>query len=139
MPEPLRPLADAHGVPVLHAAHYLDHRAELLAADHVTVVGSGQSGAEVFLDLLRRRPPGREGLHWLTRTAAFAPMEYSKLGLEQFTPDYTRYFHALSESTRDALLPGQWQLYKGITRPPSPPSTTSCTTARSTAAGPTPS
>ncbi|GAA4664218.1 lysine N(6)-hydroxylase/L-ornithine N(5)-oxygenase family protein [Streptomyces youssoufiensis] len=114
VPEPLRPLADAHGVPVLHSAHYLDHRAELLAADHVTVVGSGQSGAEVFLDLLRRRPHGREGLHWLTRTAAFAPMEYSKLGLEQFTPDYTRYFHGLSESTRDALLPGQWQLYKGI-------------------------
>ncbi len=28
-------------------------------------------------------------------------MEYSKLGLEHFTPDYTRYFHALPEATRD--------------------------------------
>jgi lysine N6-hydroxylase len=80
----------------------------------VTVIGSGQSGAEVFLDLLRRRPAGREGLHWLTRSAAFAPMEYSKLGLEHFTPDYTRYFHGLPEGTRDALLPRQWQLHKAV-------------------------
>jgi lysine N6-hydroxylase len=100
--------------PVIHSSDYLDHRERLSAAGHVTVVGSGQSGAEVFLDLLRRRPAGREGLTWLTRAAAFAPMEYSKLGLEHFTPDYTRYFHALSEETRDGLLPSQWQLHKAI-------------------------
>lgn len=41
-------------------------------------------------------------------------MEYSKLGLEHFTPDYTRYFHALPESVRDQLVPDQWQLHKGI-------------------------
>ena len=41
-------------------------------------------------------------------------MEYSKLGLEHFTPDYTRYFHALPERVRDDLVPGQWQLHKGI-------------------------
>jgi lysine N6-hydroxylase len=41
-------------------------------------------------------------------------MEYSKLGLEQFTPDYTRFFHGLDEPTRDRLVPAQWQLYKAI-------------------------
>jgi lysine N6-hydroxylase len=41
-------------------------------------------------------------------------MEYSKLGLEQFTPDYTRYFHDLAEPVRDRLVPQQWQLHKGI-------------------------
>ncbi|MDX6328833.1 MAG: lysine N6-hydroxylase, partial [Streptomycetaceae bacterium] len=45
---------------------------------------------------------------------AFAPMEYSKLGLEHFTPDYTRFFHGLAEPVRDKLLPQQWQLHKGI-------------------------
>ena len=80
----------------------------------MTVVGSGQSGAEVFLDLLRRRPAGKERLHWLTRSAAFAPMEYSKLGLEHFTPDYTRYFHGLAEPVRDSLVPRQWQLHKAV-------------------------
>ncbi|MFI0819306.1 lysine N(6)-hydroxylase/L-ornithine N(5)-oxygenase family protein [Streptomyces sp. NPDC021098] len=114
VPETLRPLAEAPNVPVLHSADYLEHRERLLNTGHITVVGSGQSGAEVFLDLLRNRPLGAEGLHWLARTPSFAPMEYSKLGLEQFSPDYTRYFHALPEAVRDQLLPGQWQLYKGI-------------------------
>jgi lysine N6-hydroxylase len=114
VPDPLKPLVEAPGVPVHHAADYLDHRAELLAAEHITVVGSGQSGAEIFLDLLRARPAGRERLHWIGRSAAFAPMEYSKLGLEHFTPDYTRYFHALGEPARDRLLTSQWQLHRGI-------------------------
>ncbi|MZD05598.1 SidA/IucD/PvdA family monooxygenase, partial [Streptomyces sp. SID5785] len=114
VPGPLKPLAEAPAVPVLHSADYLTHRERLVAADHVTVIGSGQSGAEIFLDLLRRRPAGREKIHWLARTQAFAPMEYSKLGLEHFTPDYTRYFHALPEPVRDGLVPAQWQLHKGI-------------------------
>ncbi|WP_103503731.1 MULTISPECIES: lysine N(6)-hydroxylase/L-ornithine N(5)-oxygenase family protein [unclassified Streptomyces] len=114
LPEHLRQLAGEAGAPVIHSADYLDHREQLLTADHITVVGSGQSGAEVFLDLLRRRPAGAERLHWLTRSPAFAPMEYSKLGLEHFTPDYTRYFHGLPEPTRDALVDRQWQLHKAI-------------------------
>ncbi|MCX5269205.1 lysine N(6)-hydroxylase/L-ornithine N(5)-oxygenase family protein [Streptomyces sp. NBC_00199] len=114
VPDPLRPLVDAPGVPVMHADDYLAHRDTLLTAGHITVVGSGQSGAEVFLDLLRNRPTGHERLHWIGRTEAFAPMEYSKLGLEHFTPDYTHYFHALPENVRDRLLTGQWQLHKGI-------------------------
>jgi lysine N6-hydroxylase len=107
LPEPLRAVPG-----VVHSGDYLPAREELVAARDVTVVGAGQSGAEVFLDLLRRRTNG--SLRWLARTPAFAPMEYSKLGLEQFTPDYTRFFHGLDESTRDRLEPTQWQLYKGI-------------------------
>lgn len=114
VPEPLRALAADPGPLVLHSADYLAQRDRLLAARHITVVGSGQSGAEVLLDLLRLRPEGAEGLTWLARTPAFAPMEYSKIGLEQFTPDYTRYFHGLPQATRDRLLPSQWQLYKGV-------------------------
>ncbi|MFK4225537.1 lysine N(6)-hydroxylase/L-ornithine N(5)-oxygenase family protein [Streptomyces sp. NPDC019890] len=114
VPEPLKPLADAVTVPVIHSADYLHHRERLLAAERITIIGSGQSGAEVFLDLLRARPAGSEKLHWLGRSEAFAPMEYSKLGLEHFTPDYMRYFHALPEQTRNGLVPRQWQLHKGI-------------------------
>ncbi|RST13450.1 lysine 6-monooxygenase [Streptomyces sp. WAC05374] len=114
IPEPLRPLTEQPTVPVIHSADYLHHRDRLLAAEHVTVIGSGQSGAEIFLDLLRARPTGAEKIHWLTRTEAFAPMEYSKLGLEHFTPDYTRYFHALPEQVRADLVPRQWQLHKAI-------------------------
>jgi lysine N6-hydroxylase len=102
------------GKHVFHSADYRHQAAALDDADDVTVVGSGQSGAEVFLDLLRRQPDTGTRLRWLTRSPAFAPMEYSKLGLEHFTPDYARYFRGLAGGTRDALLPAQWQLYKGI-------------------------
>jgi lysine N6-hydroxylase len=100
MPAPLREVA-------VHSADYLPERDRLVATRDVTVVGSGQSGAEVFLDLLRARASGQGTLRWLTRTPAFAPMEYSKLGLEQFTPDYTRFFHGLDEPVRDRLVPAQ--------------------------------
>ncbi|MFI8457825.1 lysine N(6)-hydroxylase/L-ornithine N(5)-oxygenase family protein [Kitasatospora sp. NPDC085464] len=95
-----------------HSADYLDRRADLAGARDITVIGSGQSGAEVFLDLLRRHGDDGVRLRWLTRTRALAPMEYSKLGLEHFTPDYTRYFHGLPGPVRDALVTAQWQLHK---------------------------
>ncbi len=113
VPMPLQDLVSDSSVLALHSADYLTHRPALLEAETVTVVGSGQSGAEVFLDLLRSRST-LDGLRWIARTPAFAPMEYSKLGLEQFTPDYTAYFRSLPEPVRDRLLPTQWQLYKGI-------------------------
>lgn len=114
--EPVVPeaFADHLGKQVVHVADYLDSRPLLHEARSVTVVGSGQSGAEVFLDLLQSQPDTGTRLQWLSRTQAFAPMEYSKLGLEHFHPDYTAYFHALPQETRDALVPSQWQLYKGI-------------------------
>lgn len=102
------------GKNVVHVADYLDSRPLLHEAGTVTVVGSGQSGAEVFLDLLRSQADTGTRLQWLSRSPAFAPMEYSKLGLEHFTPDYTAYFHGLPERTREELVPSQWQLYKGI-------------------------
>ncbi|MET7464937.1 SidA/IucD/PvdA family monooxygenase [Nonomuraea sp. NPDC005501] len=118
VPEPLRPLlGEAHAGRVLHSADYRAHRSRLAAAPDVTVVGAGQSGAEVVLDLLRRQDGrGRGGpyVRWLARTPAFAPMEYSKLGLEHFTPDYVRYFRHLPEADRERLVREQWQLYKGV-------------------------
>ncbi len=95
---------------LLHSAEYLYRRDELLTAGHVTVVGSGQSGAECALDLLRAGPP----MSWLTRTVSFAPLDYSKLVLEMTTPSYVDYFHGLDEPTRDQLVKQQWRHYKGI-------------------------
>lgn len=105
--------ADHLGDHVLHTADLLTHRDALLAKPHVTVVGSGQSAAEAFLELLRGRGD-HQPIDWFTRGAGFLPMEYSKLGLEHFTPDYTAFFHGLDETTRDHLRSGQDLLYKGI-------------------------
>jgi lysine N6-hydroxylase len=111
--EPFVPAALA-GLPqerFLHSADYLFRRDELLRAGRVTVVGSGQSGAECALDLLRASGPA---VCWLTRTPSFAPLDYSKLVLEMTTPSYVDYFHALEEPTRDKLVKEQWRHYKGI-------------------------
>jgi lysine N6-hydroxylase len=118
VPESLRALlTPAHAGRVLHSADYRTHRARLAGTADVTVVGAGQSGAEVVLDLLRHQDGEGEGVpyvRWLARTPAFAPMEYSKIGLEHFTPDYIRYFRALPEERREQLVREQWQLYKGV-------------------------
>lgn len=104
---------DLLGDDVLHTASYLDHRDALLDRGRVTVIGSGQSAAEVFADLLGHAA-GHTRLDWFTRSRGFFPMEYSKLGLEHFTPEYTRYFHGLDAGRRDALRAGQDLLHKGI-------------------------
>ncbi|MEU6081899.1 SidA/IucD/PvdA family monooxygenase [Streptomyces sp. NPDC047108] len=118
VPEPLRPLlTEHHAGRVLHSADYRTHRARLAGREDVTVIGAGQSGAEVALDLLRHQDgQGQDGpyVRWLARTPAFAPMEYSKIGLEHFTPDYIRYFRGLPEHERERLVAEQWQLYKGV-------------------------
>ncbi|ONI69447.1 lysine 6-monooxygenase [Kribbella sp. ALI-6-A] len=104
-------LADLPADRLLHSADYLYRRDELLRAGRVTVVGSGQSGAECALDLLRADGPA---VSWLTRTASFAPLDYSKLVLEMTTPSYVDYFHSLDETVRDRLVKEQWRHYKGI-------------------------
>src|SRR6478609_3598873 len=72
---------------LIHSAQYLHRESELMRAAHVTVIGSGQSGAEVMLDLLGKNVAGGPELSWLTRTRSFAPLDYTKLVLEMTTTD----------------------------------------------------
>lgn len=99
---------------LLHTADYLPRREQAVSARRVTVVGSGQSGAEVFLDLLRAQTDEGPEITWLTRTESFAPLDYTKLVLEMTTPEYVRYFHSLPENARYNLVAAQWRHYKGI-------------------------
>jgi lysine N6-hydroxylase len=109
-PEAVEPIADS----AVHSAHYLDHRDALQSRDVITVVGSGQSAAEVVYDLLQDIDHHGYALHWITRSPRFMPLEYSKLTLEMTSPEYVDYFYALPESQRDALVAEQQTLYKGI-------------------------
>lgn len=102
--------------PVLHSADYLTRKAQLQAGRSITIVGSGQSAAEVYLDLLEDIDSHDYELVWATRSPRFFPMEYTKLTLEMTSPEYTRYFQALPAQTRDELLREQRGLYKGISR-----------------------
>lgn len=102
---------------VVHSADYLPHRERLAAAPSVTVVGSGQSAAEVYRDLLGTLPGREARLDWVTRSPRFFPMEYTKLTLELTSPEYTDHFHGLPHEQRSRLGREQRSLYKGISGP----------------------
>ncbi|MCC5580336.1 SidA/IucD/PvdA family monooxygenase [Microtetraspora sp. AC03309] len=98
----------------IHNADYLDGKAALQAKDSITVVGSGQSAAEIYHDLLADIDTHGYRLNWVTRSPRFFPLEYTKLTLEMTSPEYVDYFHALPEETRYRLEAEQKGLFKGI-------------------------
>lgn len=99
---------------VLHTNHYLYHEKQLKQADSITVVGSGQSAAELFYDLLLDQKHYHYKLNWFTRSAGFFQLESAKLGQEVFSPDYVSYFHRLSYDERIEALSTLGPLRKGI-------------------------
>ncbi|WP_018629603.1 lysine N(6)-hydroxylase/L-ornithine N(5)-oxygenase family protein [Niabella aurantiaca] len=99
---------------VIHSSDYLFYRKRLLSQPSVTIIGSGQSAAEIFYDLLHQRDRFKKGLNWFTRAERFYPMEYSKLTLEMSTPEYIDFFFSLNKEKRDELFPKHSVLYKGI-------------------------
>jgi len=99
---------------VIHTSSYLYRKEELLAqGKKIAIIGSGQSSAEVFYDLLQNRNEGTQ-LGWYSRPDRFFPMEYSKLTLELTSPDYVEYFYNRSESARKTILSKQQAQFKGI-------------------------
>nr|WP_314899522.1 SidA/IucD/PvdA family monooxygenase [uncultured Deefgea sp.] len=104
------------GVPVVHSGQYAYQKDDLQKKRRIAIVGSGQSAAEIYLDLLKDARRLGYQLDWITRSERFFPLEYTKLTLEMTSPDYVDYFHALPRSVRAPLLESQKGLYKGINR-----------------------
>ncbi len=113
-PPYLPPACAGLGGDMIHNSRYLEHREALRAKDSITIVGSGQSAAEIYHDLLGDIDTYGYQLTWVTRSPRFFPLEYTKLTLEMTSPDYVDYFHALPEPTRYALEAAQKPLFKGI-------------------------
>ena len=100
----------------VHSAEYMTRTQRNLSGD-VVVLGSGQSAAEVFIDLFdhqKTKEKHQFNLHWFTRSQGFFPMEYTPLGLEYFSPDYIKHFYELPEHLKEQQLQQQALLYKGI-------------------------
>ncbi|MFI7631265.1 lysine N(6)-hydroxylase/L-ornithine N(5)-oxygenase family protein [Microbispora rosea] len=110
VPEACRDL----GGDLVHNTGYLDAKAALQAKESITIVGSGQSAAEIYRDLLADIDARGYRLNWVTRSPRFFPLEYTKLTLEMTSPEYVDYFHALPEDTRYRLETEQKGLHKGI-------------------------
>ena len=102
------------GGDAIHNSRYLENKAQLQGKDSITIVGSGQSAAEIYYDLLSDIDDHSYELTWITRSPRFFPLEYTKLTLEMTSPEYTDYFHGLPAAARDRLTNEQKGLYKGI-------------------------
>ncbi|MFE9339788.1 lysine N(6)-hydroxylase/L-ornithine N(5)-oxygenase family protein [Streptomyces sp. NPDC007063] len=102
------------GGDLLHNSRYLEHKEALQRKKSITLIGSGQSAAEIYYDLLQDIDTCGYSLTWLTRSPRFFPLEYTKLTLEMTSPEYVDYFHSLPADTRDSLVASQKNLYKGI-------------------------
>ncbi|HCW4247394.1 SidA/IucD/PvdA family monooxygenase [Acinetobacter baumannii] len=117
LPESLQKIYSKSGT-CLHSSEYLQYSSQKLSGN-VVLIGSGQSAAEIFLDLFDRQyMNGRTTpdfhLYWLTRSAGFFPMENTPFGLEHFSPDYMHYFYHLPSGLKAELPAQQANLYKGI-------------------------
>ncbi|SEQ34796.1 lysine N6-hydroxylase [Streptomyces sp. yr375] len=98
----------------IHNSRYVQHKAELQKKESITLVGSGQSAAEIYYDLLSEIDVHGYRLNWVTRSPRFFPLEYTKLTLEMTSPEYVDYFRDLPEQTRYRLTAEQKGLFKGI-------------------------
>jgi len=99
---------------IIHSSNYLPNKQNLQQQDSITIVGGGQSAAEIYYDLLQEIDVHGYELNWVTRSPRFFPLEYSKLTLEMTSPEYVDYFYELPEERKQALISSQKNLYKGI-------------------------
>jgi lysine N6-hydroxylase len=99
---------------VVHASSYLYFKSQIPKNASISIIGSGQSAAEIFRDILPETENGLR-LKWFTRSSHFFPLDNkSKLTLELTSPEYVDHFHNLSDEKRKDLLARQHGLYKGI-------------------------
>lgn len=98
---------------VFHAAEYLSRKTALLLSRTITLVGAGQSAAEIFLDLLDHIDLISE-LTWLVPAEWLHPMETAVSAVELQTPAYIRYFYGLTPEQKLARAETHRHLYKGI-------------------------
>jgi lysine N6-hydroxylase len=99
---------------LFHSSDYLYHQNETHDAQDITIVGSGQSAAEIYFDLLCKYPSKQ--LNWFTRSDRLYAMEDHKFIYEMNTPDYINYFYKLDAKEKKKLFPIQHSLYKGVNK-----------------------
>lgn len=95
-----------------HAKDYL-YRANEASGKTVVLVGGGQTGAEIFLDLLLKR--ACKAIIWVSRRKNYLPLDNSSFVDELFTPNYIKNFYDLSPESRQILLKEQVLASDGIT------------------------
>ena len=100
------------GEQVFHASDFTLRDLDLRGRE-VVVLGGGQTGAEVFLDLVRGGARPRRA-NWITRRAGFLPLDDSPFTNELFFPNFAQYFHGETRTLKERLLAEQKLASDGI-------------------------
>ncbi len=104
----------ALGESVFHASGLL-HKECNLDGKRVTIIGGGQTGADIVLNALNGVWGKPEKLTWISRRPNFQPLEESAFIDEYFTPDYVNCFYDLPELTKRREINTQKFTSDGIT------------------------
>ncbi|MFW7380667.1 MAG: lysine N(6)-hydroxylase/L-ornithine N(5)-oxygenase family protein [Oligoflexus sp.] len=81
----------------------------------ILIVGGGQTGAELFLNLIRAYWGEAKSVHWLSRRANLEPLDESAFVNEYFTPGYVQNFYHRPQSQKDEIAEYQKLSGDGIT------------------------
>lgn len=101
---------------LFHNTSYKEYKTKLnFAGKKIAVIGGGQSGAEVFNDIISS-PELPAKISWISRRSNFHPLEDSCFTNEFYIPSYTKYFSGLSERVREQKLDEQKFTSDGITQ-----------------------
>jgi len=99
----------------LHTHQYLE-RIGNVDGLRIAVVGGGQSGAEVVLDLLSGTRGQAAAITWLSRRQTFEALDETAFINEFFTPHYVDAFHRLHPGRKAAIVAQQKLASDGISR-----------------------
>lgn len=108
--------ACCRGLPAASCFHgiAMENEPRALAGRRVTVVGGGQTGAEIVLNLLSERWGRPAQVRWLSRRPNFLPLDDSPFVNEWFTPAYVDSFRRLPERRRNRTVASQKLASDGI-------------------------
>jgi lysine N6-hydroxylase len=105
-----------------HIGSHVFHAAEMGLRDRdfkgkrVVIVGGGQSGADIFLNVLRGKWGKVSSLDWVSRRSNFQPLDEASFTNEFFTPDYVNAFVNLNPNVKHSEITAQKLTSDGITQ-----------------------
>ncbi len=101
---------------LFHNTKYKEYKSKLnFEGKKIAVIGGGQSGAEIFNDIIST-PTIPTKISWISRRTNFHPLEDSCFSNELYIPSYIKYFSNLPENIRERKLNEQKFTSDGITQ-----------------------
>lgn len=97
----------------LHSSQYMNTEIRLENL-RVAIVGGGQSGAEIFLDVFSGNRGKPKEVTWVSRRPNLEPLDETCFTNEYFTPHYVKNFFQQSDMRRSGIVKNQTLAGDGI-------------------------